>query len=300
MFEGFDAASFELAGATIYARIGGSGPPVLLLHGFPETHVMWHHVAAHLAKRFTVVCADLRGYGRSSKPSSAADHAPYSKRAMGADMFELMGVLGFERFAVAGHDRGGRAAYRMALDRPGRITRLAVLDIVPTGEVFARADRRMALQYWPWSLFSQPAPLPESLLAAASDAVVDHALREWGTLPEAVPDVVREMYVEALRDPRAHHAICEEFRAAATIDARMDDADASAGCRIRCPTLVLWAEGGPVDTWYADTGGPLGIWRRWCETITGHPIGGGHFFPESNSAATADALERFFAADVRE
>src|SRR5688572_17121425 len=174
--DGFTAATIETGEAGIFVRTHGSGPPVLLLHGFPQTHLMWRGVAPLLARRFTVVCADLRGYGRSGCPLSTADHAPYAKRAMARDMVAVMEQLGFPRFSVAGHDRGGRVAYRLALDHPDRIERLAVLDVLPTGTVWERADAKFALAYWPWSLLAQPEPLPERLIAAAADAVVDNAL----------------------------------------------------------------------------------------------------------------------------
>src|SRR5215831_2297150 len=179
--DGFTAAEVKTDETTIYARWGGSGPPVLLLHGFPQTHLMWREVAPLLARRFTVVCADLRGYGRSGCPTSTPDHAPYAKRAMARDMVVVMEQLGFERFSVAGHYRDDHVAYRMALDHPGRVERLAVLDIVPTQTVWDRADARFALAYWPWSLLAQPEPFPERLLEAVPEAIIDDALGGWGT-----------------------------------------------------------------------------------------------------------------------
>src|SRR5690606_3856250 len=185
----------------IFLRRAGSGPPVLLLHGFPQTHFMWRKVAPLLARRFTIVCADLRGYGRSGCPSSRPDHAPYAKRAMAADMVTVMQRLGFERFGVAGHDRGGRVAYRLALDHPKAVERLAVLDIVTTADAWDLADDRFALAYWPWSLLAQPAPLPERRIGTAPEAVVDGALSGWGSAASAFDDGARAAYVEALEDP---------------------------------------------------------------------------------------------------
>ena len=280
----------------IFIVQSGAGPAVLLLHGFPETHLMWRGVASRLAGRHTVVCADLRGYGSSGKPSSAPAHEPYSKGEMATDMVGAMLALGFDRFAVVGHDRGGRVAYRLALDHPDRVQRLAVLDVVPTVEAFDRADARLALAFWPWSLLAQPKPLPERLLGADPEAVVEHALREWGTDRAAFTDEVVAAYVAALQDPRGVHAICEEYRAAATVDLERDRADLAAGRQINCPTLVLWAAGGPLDSWYPDVGGPLGIWGRWARELGGRAIAGGHFFPESNPDETADALGAFLAA----
>jgi len=220
MMDDFTPATIETAETGIFVRWSGSGPPVLLLHGFPQTHLMWRGVAPLLARNFTVICADLRGYGRSGCPTSATDHAPYAKRSMARDMVTVMERLGFLRFAVAGHDRGGRVAYRMALDHPDRIDRLAVLDILPTETVWERADARFALGYWPWSLLAQAQPLPERILAAVPEAIVDSALGGWGSPAAVFPPEVRAAYVETLRDPDHAHAICEEYRAAATIDRR--------------------------------------------------------------------------------
>jgi haloacetate dehalogenase len=187
MFNGFDATTISTDECSFFVRIAGSGSPLLLLHGFPETHLMWRDVAPLLAQDFTVICADLRGYGQSGCPPSAPDHAPCSKRVMAEDMVRVIRQLGFNRFAVAGHDRGGRVAYRMALDHPQSVTKLCVLDILPTATVWDRADARLALGFWPWILLAQPAPLPERLLGAAPDAVVDNAIDQWGSLAEAFP-----------------------------------------------------------------------------------------------------------------
>ncbi|MFL6653170.1 MAG: alpha/beta fold hydrolase, partial [Sulfurifustis sp.] len=210
----FAAAEIQTGETSIFVRSHGSGPPILLLHGFPQTHLMWRDVAPLLAPNFTVVCADLRGYGRSRCPASTPDHAPYSKRSMARDMLIVMEQLGFKRFSVAGHDRGGRVAYRLALDHPDRVDRLAVLDILPIETAWERADARLALGYWPWSLLAQPAPLPERILTAVPDAIIDDALSEWGSPSIAFPADVRAAYVEALRDPLHAHSICEEYRAA--------------------------------------------------------------------------------------
>jgi haloacetate dehalogenase len=247
-----------------------------------------------LTRHFTVVCADLRGYGRSGCPPSTPDHAPYAKRAMATDMVVVMERLGFSRFAVAGHDRGGRVAYRLALDHPARVERVAVLDILPTETVWERADARLALGFWPWSLLAQPAPLPERLLVAAPEAVVAAALDGWGSNAAAFPPPVRAAYVDALRDPERAHAICEEYRAAASLDREHDRADRAAGRRITSPLLALWSAGGPLDTWYASAGGPLALWRAWSEDVQGHAVEGGHFFPEEAPDLTAEALRRFF------
>src|SRR5262252_5097010 len=193
-FGNFAAVDVQAQETRIFLRRFGSGPAVLLLHGFPQTHLMWRSVAPLLARRFTVICADLRGYGRSGCPASAADHAPYAKRAMARDMVAVMEKLGFPRFSVAGHDRGGRVAYRLALDHPERVEYLAVLDILPTADVWERADRRFACAFWPWSLLTQPEPLPERLISAAPEAVIDDALGGWGSLMTAFDPKVREAY----------------------------------------------------------------------------------------------------------
>ena len=294
MFEGFESATVETEDTAIFIRRGGSGAPLLLLHGFPETHVMWHRVALELAENFTVVCADLRGYGASGKPKSQPDHSPYSKRTMALDMVRMMQKLGFDRFGVAGHDRGARVAYRLALDHGKQVERLAVLDIIPTSDAFARADARFALGFWPWSLLAQPSPLPESLIAGAPQAVIDDALSGWGSDAAAFPDDVRAAYVAALSDRESIHAICEEYRAATTLDIEQDKEDRVAGRRIQCPLLVLWSAGSALDTWYQDIGGPLTVWRNWADEVKGCPIAGGHFFPEQNSAETAEELLQFF------
>ena len=268
----FSAAEIQTGETSIFVRSCGSGPPVLLLHGFPQTHLMWRSVAPRLARSFTVVCADLRGYGRSGCPASDPDHAPYAKRAMAQDMIIVMDQLGFPRFAVAGHDRGGRVAYRMALDHPDRVSRLAVLDIVPTETVWDRADSRFALGFWPWSLLAQPEPLPERILASASEAIIDDALGGWGSPATAFPPDVRAAYAQALRAPGHPHAICEEYRAAATIDREHDRADCVRGRRIACPLLALWSANGALDTWYVEESRPLALWQAWGPDVQGHSI----------------------------
>jgi haloacetate dehalogenase len=294
VFEGFETLSIDTGAARIFARRAGSGAPILLLHGFPETHLMWRDIAPRLASSNTVVCADLRGYGQSSCPESAPDHAPYSKRALAADMVTLMDRLGFERFSVVGHDRGGRVAQRMALDAPDRIASLAVLDVIPVSEVWDRADDRLALAFWPWSLLAQPAPLPETILTRCGDAIVADAATHWGAAG-AIPDAIQEAYASVLHDGAHAHAICEEYRAGASIDREHDRQDRGAGRRITCPTLALWSGAGALSRWYADEGGPLAIWRRWCNNVDGRPVEGGHFFPEERPDETADALARFLS-----
>jgi haloacetate dehalogenase len=269
---------------------------LFLLHGFPQTHLMWRDIVPHLVKDFTVVCPDLRGYGQSGCPPSTANHWPYSKRAMAKDMIHVMEQLGFSACRVAGHDRGGRVAYRMALDHPQQVKGLAVLDILPVAEVWELCDKRI-MEFWPWSLLSQTAPFPETLIAAAPQAIVDNALSAWGTDAAVFSPAVKKAYIEALQDPLHVHAICEEFRAAYTIDHLHDTEDKEKANRIQCPVLVLWSAGGAVDSWYAAAGGPLAIWRNWAMDVQGWPVKDGHFFPEAAPEATAHILQQFFVQD---
>jgi haloacetate dehalogenase len=294
MMDDFTTAEIQTGETTIFVRSHGSGPPILLLHGFPQTHLMWRGVAPLLARNFTVVCADLRGYGHSGCPALAPDHAPYAKRAMAQEMVVVMERLGFPSFSVVGHDRGGRVAYRIALDHPGRVDRLAVLDVLPTETAWERADDRLALAFWPWSLLAQPEPLPERILLEVAEAIVEDALGGWGSPAAVFPPEVRAAYVEALRDSDHAHAICEEYRAAAAIDREHDKADLANERRIVCPLLVLWSAEGALDTWYVEEGGPMTLWRAWSDDVRGHALGAGHFFPEEAPEQTADALNRFF------
>ena len=286
MFEGFRTEMVDVEGARIRARVGGSGPPLLLLHGSPQTHAMWHLVAPRLAEEFTVVATDLRGYGDSSKPASDEEHEPYSKRAMAEDQIGVMKHLGFDTFAVCGHDRGGRVGYRMALDHPGAVTKLAVLDIVPTWEAFSRADMSFGMGYWHWFFLAQPHDLPERLLAADPEKALFRNGVEAFT-PEALGE-----YVRCLRDPETVHAICEDYRAAATVDFAHDAEDRERGEKISCPLLVLWGDRGNLEEWY-DT---LEVWRAWAEDVRGRGLPSGHYIPEEAPEETLEELRRFFGA----
>jgi haloacetate dehalogenase len=289
-FPGFESRDLATSRGTVHAVVGGSGPPVLLLHGYPQSHLMWRAVAPLLAARHTVVATDLAGYGDSFRPAPAADHAPHGKRALALDQVEVMAALGFDAFAVAGHDRGGRVAYRMGLDHPDRVERLAVLDIVPTGEVWHRADRRFARGYWHWAFLSQPAPLPEALIGGAPQAYWDGHVRDsMGLGRESgrhAPEVL-DAYRRALDDPAAVEAMCEDYRAGATIDVEHDDADRDAGRRIASPTLVLWGARGALPAFYADV---LEVWRPWASDLRGAPVDAGHFLAEDRPEETAAAL----------
>jgi haloacetate dehalogenase len=284
LFPGFATDDVDTAGARIHLRLGGSGPPLLLLHGHPETHAMWHRVAPLLAGNFTVVAADLRGYGDSSRPPSAPDHEPYAKRAMARDMVDAMASLGFDRFRIAGHDRGGRVAYRLTLDHPERIDRLAVLDIVPTVEMWDRMDARLALENWHWLFMAQAEPFPERLIGYDVDSYYFRDRRE-----RFDPRALHE-YLRALRNPDTIHAICEDYRAGATYDRELDARDKADGRRIECPVLVLWSaleDLDPLD--------PISIWREWADEVTGEGLDCGHFLAEERPEETAAALRSFLS-----
>ena len=248
MFEGFSSRRVKSSGAEIFLRQGGSGAAVLLIHGYPQTHAMWHRVAPALAGRFTVVCPDLRGYGASARPRSDPTHAAYSKRAMALDLVETMEALGLTRFAVVGHDRGARVAYRLALDHPDRVAALAVLDIVPTLETWNRTDMKRALSSFHWQMLAQPEPLPERLIGADPDFYLEWLLRSWAAPGFAFASEALDAYRQAFRDPEVIHATCEDYRAGATVDYELDGRDRQAGRRIACPVLALWgqARAGPA------------------------------------------------------
>lgn len=253
---------------------------------------MWHSAAPRLAERFTVVAADLSGYGDSFRPAPADDHAPHSKRALARDQVQAMAALGHDRFAVAGHDRGGRVAYRMALDHPELVTALAVLDIVPTGEVWARADARLALVYWHWGFLAQPPPLPERLIGGDPAAYFDSHLSRMGLGgdPGRYPEEVLEAYRRQLSDPAAVKAICEDYRAGATIDRALDDADRRRV--IECPALCLWGRQGALELLYGDV---LAVWRPWAPGVTGRGVDASHFLVEDRPDEVAEELIAFAA-----
>jgi len=287
-FDGFELTHVDVGEVVMRVRRGGAGPPVLLLHGHPQTHVMWHAVAPQLAAQFTVVAADLRGYGESTAPAAAADHSQASKRAMAGDLVRLMSIFGFDRFAVAGHDRGGRVAYRLALDHPAAVTRLAVLDIVPTIEAWERADRARLLDYWHWAFLAQPEPLPERLRAGDPDAYYFRSNRSRFD-PRALDDYLRAVYRADVR-----HAMCEDYRAGASIDVEIDAFDRAAGTKIACPIHALWSRT-DLGRWHD----VLAVWRRWAEdpeTVSGRELDVGHYLAEEAPDAVAEELAAFFAS----
>ena len=288
MFEGFEHARVDTGDATIKVVHGGSGPPVLLLHGFPQTSAMWAGIAPELAATHTVVATDLRGYGESSRPESGADHAGYSFRAMAADQVAVMTALGHERFAVVGHDRGARVTHRMALDHPDRLTRAAVLDILPTRYVYAHVDRALATAYYHWFFFIQPADVPERLIAGDPIGYLHTLLEAWGSgtgylSPEAVAS-----YEKAFADPAARHAMLEDYRAGASVDLEHDEADRDR--RVEVPLLVVWGTRGVVGR---SPVSPLDVWREWGLDVRGATVEAGHFLVEERPAETLSLLQSF-------
>jgi len=291
-FPGFTLEHIAVAAGALRLRRGGSGPPLLLLHGNPQTHAMWHKVAPELAKRYSVYCPDLRGYGGSFKPPPTADHAPYAKREMAKDMAELMAHLGHETFLVAAHDRGARVAHRLALDHPQRVRKLALMDIVPTLEHFERTDMAMAMGYYHWFWFAQPHPFPESLISAAPDAWWRaHTSREPRP-PDFFDREALADYLSAIHDPRMIEGMCEDYRAAATLDLEHDRASRAAGEKIRCPLLVLWGKKARIEAWYD----ALAIWKQYCSAqVSGRPVDSGHYLAEEAPGEVLAQLGEFFS-----
>jgi haloacetate dehalogenase len=283
MFDDFATGMIDVGETELFVRHGGSGTPLLLLHGHPRTHATWHRLAPLLAPHHTVVCPDLRGYGRSGKPPTTPDHAPYSKRAMAGDMVTLMRVLGHDHFAVAGHDRGAYVAHRLAADHPDAVSRLIVMDGIPIGEALARADAKFAAAWWHWFFLGQTAKPAERIINADPDA--------WYTATaEQMGQDAYEDYRRAIHDPDTIHAMCEDYRAGLTVDRAADDADRGAGRRITCPTLVLWSSEDDMEDLYGD---PLAIWRTWADDVTGHAINSGHHVAEEAPDELAKSLLAF-------
>ena len=291
MFDGFARRKIDADGVEIDAVIGGAGDPVLLLHGYPQTKAMWHRVAPTLAERFTIVATDLRGYGASAKPPSGGDASAYSKRQMALDQVAVMTRLGFETFSVVGHDRGARVAYRLTLDHPERVRRLAVLDVVPTYEQFAAVDRRSALGSFHWYFLAQPRGFPERMIGADPEFFLRHMLGTWAGAPDRFSADAMAEYVRAFEDPDVVRATCEDYRAGATIDFELDRADLEKGRRIGCPVLVLWGDRGRAHK----RSGVLETWRRWADDVRGTGLGCGHFIAEEAPDALLAELLPFLA-----
>lgn len=291
MFEGFETAKIDTGEATIHVQYGGSGPPLLLLHGHPQTHVTWHKIAPRLAQDFTVVTPDLRGYGDSSKPTTTPDHAPYSKRAMGNDQVKVMEQLGFDQFCLVGHDRGGYVASRMALDHPARVRKLVVMGDVPISEAFRRTSKDFALSWWHWFFFAQPYDLPERLIGADPDYF--YLNRHGGEATRVyAPEALAE-YRRCWNNPETIHAFLEDYRAGATIDIEHDEADRG-NKKITCPMLVLWGLRDDFANLYDDV---VGIWRDWADDVRGETLDCGHHLAEELPDETYQHLVEFFQED---
>jgi haloacetate dehalogenase len=277
-------------GITIRAAIGGKGSPVLLLHGHPQTHVTWRKVAPSLAKHFTVVAADLRGYGDSSKPAGGENHMAYAKRSMARDQVSLMRALGYRNFGVAGHDRGGRVAHRMALDHPDTVVRIAVMDIAPTATMYARTNKEFATRYFWWFLLIQPAPLPERMIGADPEFFLRRHIDAQNKTPGSTEPLAFAEYLRCYSDPATRHAICEDYRAAATIDLVHDTDDADR--RIEVPLLAIWGAKGTVGVLYD----VLETWREKATYVEGRAFDCGHLLQEERADETTAALTDFFSA----
>jgi haloacetate dehalogenase len=292
-FEGFEARRFETEGASVYARFGGNaaGPTLVLLHGFPETHVMWHRVVQTLQDRFFVVAPDLRGYGDSTKPDGAADHGNYSKRTMANDVVGVVDALGRDSFFLCGHDRGGRVAHRLALDHGARVDKLCVIDIAPTLDMYDATDQAFATAYYHWFHLIQPSPVPEFMIGGNARAYLHAALGGLGSrgLDHVEPQALAEY--ERCFTPETIHGMCEDYRASAGIDLRHDRESRARAEMIRCDTYVLWGERGVVNKFFQ----PLELWQAQCAgTVTGDAVPAGHFIPEELPKQTAETLSHFF------
>jgi haloacetate dehalogenase len=286
LFPGFDSRRIRASGAEINLVIGGSGPPLLLLHGYPQTHAMWHKVAPRLAERFTVVCADLRGYGDSDKPAGGPSHINYSKRAMAQDQVEVMESLGYARFALAGHDRGGRVAHRLARDHPSRVERLVALDIAPTSIMYAKTDKAFATAYYHWFFLIQPFDFPERLIGADPRYYLRTKLAAWSSGLRHFDAQALAEYERCFSNPETIHATCEDYRAAAGIDLEHDAGDST---RVTCPMLVLWGERGVVNRLFK----PLADWKTVADDVRGWALVSGHFLAEEAPDATVEAMLGF-------
>ena len=282
MFPGFTARHYTVPGGEIYARVGGAGPALVLLHGYPQTSAMWRHVAPALAERFLVICPDLRGYGRSFKPPTTEDHAPYSKRAMAGDILALADQFGAETFDLVGHDRGGRVAHRLAADAEARVRSLAVLDIAPTQEMYAGTHDAFARAYWHWFFLIRPAPGPERMIGADPDAFWEETCTALSGAQEMFEDA-REEYLRAFRDPMTIHAACEDYRAAATVDLRHDAAEEG---KLAVPLFVLWGDAGTVGRLFD----PIALWQQRAQHVIGKALPTGHFMAEEAPEAVLQEL----------
>ncbi|MAH84632.1 MAG: hypothetical protein CBB68_09905 [Rhodospirillaceae bacterium TMED8] len=305
LFKDFEIRRVATSNAQINLRVGGNGPPLLLIHGYPQTHYCWHAVAPRLAENFSVITPDLRGYGGSSKPPDNAAHTVYSKRTMAQDLSEVMTLLGHQIFQVVGHDRGARVGYRLALDSPERVKRFCSLDVVPTCNMWETIDKTRALGAFHWSFLAQPAPIPERMISAEADSFHTHLMQSWAKLGFQFDQDALAIYLEAMRNPQTIAASCGDYRAGASVDDAQDLDDRLNGRKIACPILFLWGGargfGGPLkmDTNKGLRGRePLDIWRGWCDgDVTGGPIDCGHFLPEEAPEEVLSHLYHFLSAE---
>lgn len=288
MFEGFETGTSTPEDVAIHYRKAGSGPGLLLLHGYPQTHVLWRKVAPRLAERFTVVCPDLRGYGSSGKPPAGSDFAAYSKRTMARDMVGLMRALHINRFSVCGHDRGARVAYRLAFDHPDAVEKLVTLDIIPTHATWSRMDHKLARSMYHWQFLAQPDGLPERLIGADPDYYLTETLKRWSRDFAAFEPEALEAYKLAFRDPETIRATCDDYRAGASVDFDIDAADFGRR-KIAAPVLALWGQGGLARR----AEDPVTVWREWAADVRGHALDCGHFLPEEDPHGTLAAVEAF-------
>lgn len=292
LFPGFASRHIPGESAEIFCRMGGEGPPLVLLHGYPQTHAAWHRLAPELARHFRVIAADLPGYGASSVPAASPDHAAGSKRAMARDIVAVMAKLGHDRFSILGHDRGARVAYRLALDAPQHVERLGILEVVPTAQMWDSFDADMAMKAYHWTFLAQPHPLPERMIASDPIAYLEWTLASWTQAAslEAFDPSALEDYRRAFTDPERVRASCEDYRAGATIDRALDRKDREAGRKIKAPLYFVWSRHG----FPAKTGKPLALWEKWAEHVAGEAVEGGHFLPEENPEAVLRAFVPFF------
>jgi haloacetate dehalogenase len=295
MIDGFTQRRIQTNGITLSVHEAGQGTPLILLHGYPQTHMSWHRVAPAFARQFRVIVPDLRGYGDSDVPEDTPDHSAYSKREMARDITGLMDALGIEAAHVLGHDRGARVAYRLALDTPERVLKLGIIEIVPTGDFWANWHADLAMKAYHWTFLAQPHPMPETLIGADPVGYVEHTLRSWtlGKSLDVFDAAALDSYRAQFRDPARVSALCSDYRAGATYDRALDEGDAAAGRQIAAPVRFLWAEAG----FPAQSGDPLGAWRKWSPGVTGQSCVAGHFAMEEAPSDVLDAFLPFFGSD---
>ncbi len=289
MFRNFILKKTKVNGININFRIGGKGLPLLLLHGYPQTHIMWRKIADNLSKKYTVICSDLRGYGDSEKPKSDRRHLVYSKKRMAADQIALMNSLGFKKYYIIGHDRGGRVAHRIAVNN-NKIIKLILLDIIPTNEVFQKADHKLAMAYYHWFFLAQDYPIPEKLIGNDPDFFLRTKLKMWGNTKHFIDENIIKEYIRCFSNKNTIHASCEDYRAAASIDLTDHKNDNAKNKKILAPLLILWGKKGTLEKLYQ----PIKEWNKWAKTVEGYSINCGHFIAEEKPKELIKAIDKFF------